>query len=797
MYDAANPPMQRSPVSSRTGLFHCLLWLLGIAAAFPPYYHQWAFLGDTIILRNGPGSFALNILVATGLVIVSAMVWGGIGIWTERLWLAKGKRLRSIAPAAFVATLTALGFWNPTENGLFGAAESRFSGADYYTALCLIAILWSAWLFFSRPSRRNALAHMWELLITPKLWNALFYALLLIVFVSSLLLTIYRSDEITGLHAWSLAIGRIGVSTTLVALMFFVIRGVKTTAPTAIRWLVWPCAGVLPVVAIADFQLLTYWNQSLFPLLNTLTNSGRFDLAHELTEAKAPVSALTVYLLLLATFVLCGALSLYLWRISHRWGLKIAPLTVIIIALAGAAITTGEQVLGQNWKTVSAWQAENRYFDIQLSPVQPPLGLAEFNVKWRDAQIPPALPESASRPDIYIFMVETFRADAINPKSAPFLTRFAADVAQPIQTSLSASNGTHLSWFSFFHSRNPVHWRDEMDLLAEDETYPGSPWLVELKDHGYDIHVASACDLAYKSFGMLNFGRDYSLATTLIHSDEDSELSNYNSADREVMLLEGFKSQLPRLEKGGNFHFFAFDSSHYNYYWHRDFEPPYSDFDDPIQLPSDPTPEQRDRAWNRYLNSVAWMDQLIANFVEVLKAEGRYEDSVIVITGDHGEEFQEAGGWFHCSSLRPEQTFVPLLIKWPNFKKGGPKVSMASAIDFMPSLFASLGTESRFLDDATIGQNLLNPAPNATTLRATTYTGKSNEAAVLESPQYRAAFTWSRPWDGRKPDTISLLSLRRADGTMLDLTTPEEYRSALYEAFPDIDRFIDSLTPAE
>ncbi len=46
---------------------------------------------------------------------------------------------------------------------------------------------------------------------------------------------------------------------------------------------------------------------------------------------------------------------------------------------------------------------------------------------------------------------------------------------------------------------------------------------------------------------------------------------------------------------------------------------------------------------NRYLNSIAYVDSLMKQMLDSLKEKGLYEKTLIVITGDHGEEFLDEG----------------------------------------------------------------------------------------------------------------------------------------------------------
>ncbi|MEN8152923.1 MAG: sulfatase [Acidobacteriota bacterium] len=64
-----------------------------------------------------------------------------------------------------------------------------------------------------------------------------------------------------------------------------------------------------------------------------------------------------------------------------------------------------------------------------------------------------------------------------------------------------------------------------------------------------------------------------------------------------------------------------------------------------------------------YDTEIRFTDFHIGKVIEELKKTGLYENTVIVFTSDHGEEFVERGWLGHSTSLHSEQINVPLLIK--------------------------------------------------------------------------------------------------------------------------------------
>jgi len=432
--------------------------------------------------------------------------------------------------------------------------------------------------------------------------------------------------------------------------------------------------------------------------------------------------------------------------------------------------------------------------------VKPKLGLADFQVVFKNYEFVSSRPSQRVKeklPDIYIFMVESMRYDSMRADTTPFLVEDFSPDCQKFGVTVAASNATHLSWYSLFYSKPSIFWQKELLRIDDKENFAGSPILNELNDMGYALNIRTVCDLGYKDFGLLNFGSEGTLCEIIEQLEDGNELDGLNIPEREKVIIKRLRDSLTEdKSQGGNLYFTAMDSPHYNYYWHEDFEVPHKEYKDDISFPLIPSEEEIRLYHNRYLNSVSWIDHQLKEFCEFLKAEGRYDDSIIIVTGDHGEEFQEAGGWCHCTSLMPEQSHVPLLIKWPSNTKNVPTKAVASHSDVFPSILSYLGASVETLKTMS-GSNLLDKDANETALVATAYANKDGETMFLKNDQYTAYFSWSRPWEPRVPDEIRLERIVDADGNLLKFNKVD-YESKLRELFPDaFDRYFESLTEIE
>jgi len=141
---------------------------------------------------------------------------------------------------------------------------------------------------------------------------------------------------------------------------------------------------------------------------------------------------------------------------------------------------------------------------------------------------------------------------------------------------------------------------------------------------------------------------------------------------------------------------------------------------------------------NTYDAEIMSMDESFDDFIEYLKTRGIYDDTIIVFTSDHGEEFYEHG-WVgqHSHTLYDELLKVPLIIKLPNSQDAGEVVeSQVRSIDIAPTVLEILGIDvpSQFEGTSLLGI-LRNKSPHP--LMAVSERGHKNKRASIRTGDWK------------------------------------------------------------
>jgi arylsulfatase A-like enzyme len=107
--------------------------------------------------------------------------------------------------------------------------------------------------------------------------------------------------------------------------------------------------------------------------------------------------------------------------------------------------------------------------------------------------------------------------------------------------------------------------------------------------------------------------------------------------------------------------------------------------------PALPAPAAREAARAGYVERLAVADAAVGAFLAALDAAGHRDDTLVVLTSDHGEAFGEHGAMGHGFNLHEEVLRVPLILRGPGVPAGRTDPTPVSTTDLAPTLLTAAG----------------------------------------------------------------------------------------------------------
>ena len=94
-----------------------------------------------------------------------------------------------------------------------------------------------------------------------------------------------------------------------------------------------------------------------------------------------------------------------------------------------------------------------------------------------------------------------------------------------------------------------------------------------------------------------------------------------------------------------------------------------------------------------YDGEICYTDHCIGRLLDKLRELKLFDNTLIIVTADHGEEFMDHGGVLHGHTLYDEQIRVPLIVHHPASIPGGRRIQqIVSHIDYLPTLCELVGS---------------------------------------------------------------------------------------------------------
>jgi membrane-anchored protein YejM (alkaline phosphatase superfamily) len=301
-----------------------------------------------------------------------------------------------------------------------------------------------------------------------------------------------------------------------------------------------------------------------------------------------------------------------------------------------------------------------------------------------------------------------------------------------------------------------------------------SPVLLDvLAELGYDAQVYSAASMDYPEFratawvDMLDRVHD--------HFPEPPP------GQRDIAPVEECLEWLRTRDAGKPFFgFVLLDSSHQKYDFPAESAPfrPYAADIDYIEMAGSRDPALIEGVRNRYMNALHHADTLVERLLDELRGCGELDRTILIVTGDHGEEFAEHGYWGHTGNFTLEQVAVPMLMHGPGITAGVER-RPTSHLDLPATILEMLGANPAQRADWCASENLFDPVEHrARVVAGWEELGLWSGSGIFRVPRERlhGALVCDGDWqllaDQRAPFAVEAAALAKLSSDCLRFLEP-------------------------
>lgn len=303
--------------------------------------------------------------------------------------------------------------------------------------------------------------------------------------------------------------------------------------------------------------------------------------------------------------------------------------------------------------------------------------------------------EKPAKPYNIVWLVsESWRADTLTPEIMPATSAFAAR-AQNFKLHYSGGNGTRIGVFSMMTGVPGSYWPVFL------QTHRSAAMIDVLQQQDYQMAFYTSARFSYPEFDQSIFSK---VPRDQLHWIQGPgagwEKDRKNVSD----MLDFIDRRDPAKPF---FSFMFFESPHARYYFPPDsvIRKPYRDDINYATLDRGTLKGDMTLIKNRYLNAVHHLDSQFQRVFDHLERQGLLDSTIVVVLGDHGEEFMEHGYWGHNSTFSDQQTRTPLVI-WMPGEKPATYDKLTSHLDLPATLLPRLGVTNP-AQDYSVGYDLL------------------------------------------------------------------------------------------
>lgn len=268
----------------------------------------------------------------------------------------------------------------------------------------------------------------------------------------------------------------------------------------------------------------------------------------------------------------------------------------------------------------------------------------------------PLVPAQAPTKNILVIFLDSWNFRTFDPDVMPNVCEFARG-AQVFTEHYSGDHGTRTGVLSFFLGLPGLYFNAVRDGGVS------SAFVDVMLKNNYETAIYATASLANPPFTRTAFANvpaesmRYSLQEGVTTAEGDARL-----ADAWLEFTKNYTS-VPAAERRPFFGFLFFDELH-SMNLPKDAEKKFpTDWENPkyelLGKNTDPVP-----FFNLYKNDAFWLDKQLKRVFDDLRERGLLENTIVILTGDHGQEFNENGNnlWGHGSAFSEPQLKVPFIL---------------------------------------------------------------------------------------------------------------------------------------
>ncbi len=187
------------------------------------------------------------------------------------------------------------------------------------------------------------------------------------------------------------------------------------------------------------------------------------------------------------------------------------------------------------------------------------------------------------------------------------------------------------------------------------------------------------------------------------------------------------------------------------------------------------------RARRAYYGMISYCDDLLGRLVETLRIVGQTDNTIIVVTSDHGDMLGERGLWYKMTFFE-RAVRVPLIIAGPGIAAGKRVTAPVSHLDLMPTLadLADCELSGLSLDGNSLWPSLTEGETPRGEIQAE-YMGEGYEQPAFMLRRGNLKFTYSRD------DGVTLYDLAVDPNETIDLSNDPAHATSVARFMADIN----------